>query len=91
MSILSRVSPSRLAAILVLAAPAAALAQEPTQTGTGGGPASTFYAPNTSPVGRVMPPGRAGAPNQQDADRTTQREKEADNIMRGICIGCGAK
>jgi len=85
------ISPPRLAALLVLAMPVAALAQEATQTGTGGGPTSTFYAPNTSSVGRVMPPGRGAGQGPQDADRTTAREKEADNIMRGICIGCGAK
>ena len=81
------------AAALGLAMPTAAFAGDPTVTGTGGGPTSTFYAPNTSPVGRVMPPGRgagpeSGAPNR---DRPAAQQREADNIMRGICIGCGAK
>jgi len=83
----------RLAAILGLAMPAAALAQSPTETGTGGGPTSTVYAPNTSPVGRVMPPGRGAAPDSgvPSRDKSTAQQQEADNIMRGICIGCGAK
>ncbi|GEP09469.1 hypothetical protein [Methylobacterium gnaphalii] len=70
----------------------AALAQEPAQTGTGTGPASTIKAPNTTAVGQTKPPGAAAAP-----DRTESREargdamKRDDKVMKGICIGCGTK
>lgn len=66
----------------------AALAQKPVdQTGTGGGPASTVTAPNTSSVGQTMPrPG--GRDVDRNLDRKTQDDKKADKIMDGICKGC---
>ena len=74
----------------VLAAPA--FAQAPAQTGTGGDPASSVYAPNTSAVGRTMPPaGGGGARRERDAnnpDRETAMERKNDKIDTGICIGC---
>lgn len=77
-------------AALALAAPTGVLAQA--QTGTGGGPSSTVTAPNTSTVGRTMPPSGAGgaAPREDRTERTPQM-REDDRIQKGICIGCGAK
>lgn len=63
-----------------------------TRTGTGGGPASTATAPNTSSIGRVMPPSRgAGAATPSDRRNRTKREVQNDRLMRGICIGCNAR
>ncbi len=77
-------------AALALAAPSAARAQA--QTGTGGGPSSTITAPNTSTVGRTMPPSSgAGSATANDRTERTQQMKEDDRIQKGICIGCGAK
>ncbi|WP_238184165.1 hypothetical protein [Methylobacterium trifolii] len=76
--------------LTVLGAPSAARAQA--QTGTGGGPASTVTAPNTSTVGRTKPPGAAaGAETPGDRRERTPEEKQNDKIQKGICIGCGAK
>lgn len=77
---------SVLAPLLVSAASAEA------RTGTGGGPGSTATAPNTSSVGRVMPPSRgAGAATPDERRRLTPREAQNDRIMRGICIGCSPR
>ncbi|WP_238272224.1 hypothetical protein, partial [Methylobacterium cerastii] len=63
-----------------------ALAQA--ETGTGGGAASTVTAPNTSRVGRTMPPSTgAGAATADDRRTRTPNEKQDDQLMRGICIG----
>lgn len=71
----------------VFAAPA--FAQGPAQTGTGGDPASTIYAPNTSSVGRTMPPAGGGERRDPSSiDRETAMEKKDDKIDTGICIGC---
>lgn len=79
-----------LAFLLPVLATGPALAQA--QTGTGGGPASTATAPNTSSVGRVMPPSRgAGAETPDDRRVRTPREAENDKLMRGICIGCAPR
>ncbi|MBE7201726.1 MAG: hypothetical protein INR70_28520, partial [Parafilimonas terrae] len=43
-------------ALLTLGAVAPLPARAQAQTGTGGGPTSTVTAPNTSAVGRTMPP-----------------------------------
>lgn len=76
-------------AVLALA-PATAFAQA--RTGTGDGPDSTVTAPNTSVVGRTMPPGRgAGATTADDRRERAREEKEDDMISQGICIGCGPK
>ena len=78
--------------ILILLAPAAASAQTAV-TGTGGGPASTIYAPNTSSVGQTMPPaGAAGtATAGSSREARTAQEKADDKITQGICIGCAPK
>jgi hypothetical protein len=79
--------PSILALVLM-----SALAPAQSQTGTGRGPASTATAPNTSSVGRVMPPSRgAGAATPNDRRDRTKREVKNDRLMRGICIGCNAR
>ncbi|MGV7030616.1 hypothetical protein [Methylobacterium symbioticum] len=75
-------------AIVALALPSAAFAQA--QTGTGGGPTSTVTAPNTSSVGRTMPPAAGAGPREERTERTPQM-KDDDRIQKGICIGCGAK
>ena len=82
---------SLLAVTLAALIPAGhALAQA--QTGTGGGPNTTITAPNTSSVGQTVPrPGAGGANNLGDRETRTANEKKDDQIMRGICIGCGAK
>ncbi len=82
-----------IAAILVGAFGASAVrAQEPAETGTGGGPATTIYAPNTSSVGKTKPPGAAaGAGEREDQDARTVEQKKTDDVMKGICIGCGVK
>jgi hypothetical protein len=79
-----------LSILLPLLAATAAAAQA--QTGTGGGPATTAPAPNTSSVGRVMPPSRgAGEATPDDRRERTPQEAQNDKVMRGICIGCAAK
>ncbi|GJD61935.1 hypothetical protein [Methylobacterium frigidaeris] len=77
---------------LGLLAPLPALAQQNavSETGTGGGPASTIRAPNTSAVGQTVPkPGTLG-PDETGTvtPRNRQEEKREDQIMKGICIGC---
>ncbi len=78
------------AAALTAALTASASAESPAQTGTGGGAHSTIYAPNTSPVGRTMPPAGAGGARRDadNPDRETSMEKKNDKIDTGICIGC---
>lgn len=87
---------TRLSLILSLAvfapalAPAAAFAQA--QTGTGDGPGTTVTAPNTSVVGRTMPPGRgAGSATADERRERTPQQMQDDKISQGICIGCGPK
>ncbi len=76
-------------AALILSASTAAWAQAPSETGTGGGPASTARAPNTTAVGQTKPPGSAAAPEgPQDRQRRDEIEKKNDAIQSGICIGC---
>lgn len=76
---------------LGLLAPLPAFAQASvSETGTGGGPASTIRAPNTSAVGQTVPkPGSLG-PDETGTvtPRNRQEEKREDQIMKGICIGC---
>ena len=74
---------------VALMAPSSALAQA--QTGTGGGPASTITAPNTSSVGQTVPRGGGAATEGSRADQRTEQQKAEDKISRGICIGCGPK
>ncbi len=77
--------------VLGLIAPLPALAQASvSETGTGGGPASTIRAPNTTGTGQTVPkPGTLG-PDETGTvtPRNRQEEKREDQIMKGICIGC---
>ncbi|WP_232631203.1 hypothetical protein [Methylobacterium sp. Leaf118] len=83
-----------LAAVLTAALTAPAAAQTPSQTGTGGGAGSTVTAPNTSAVGRTMPPTGGGGVERIDRSesrsigRETAVERKNDKIDTGICIGC---
>ncbi|AWN52833.1 hypothetical protein [Methylobacterium sp. 17Sr1-1] len=76
---------------LALLGPLPALAQPSvSETGTGGGPASTIRAPNTSAVGQTVPKPGALGPDETGTvtPRNRQEEKREDQIMKGICIGC---
>lgn len=65
------------------------LAQRPAETGTGGGPASTVKAPNTTSVGQTKPPGTAAAPESSgEREGRARMEKKNDAIETGICVGC---
>ncbi|MEH3119074.1 MAG: hypothetical protein PGN25_16170 [Methylorubrum populi] len=77
-------------AAMATAFAASAAAQAPTQTGTGGGPGSTIYVPNTSSVGRTMPPAGGGGERRDStvSERESRMEKKDDKIDTGICIGC---
>ncbi|GJD47535.1 hypothetical protein OPKNFCMD_0243 [Methylobacterium crusticola] len=85
------VTPLRAAAALAallwpLAVPAQGL---PDRTGTGGGPAATITAPNTSAVGRTKPPsGGSDAELDRGIQERTREERLNDRIDTGICIGC---
>lgn len=81
-----------LAAALGVIVATAATAQTP-QTGTGGGPTSTVTAPNTSAVGRTMPPAGGGLDRidrseSRSIERESRTERRNDKIDTGICIGC---
>lgn len=82
--------PLRFAAAVALALMACpAHAQDAAATGTGGGPASTLRAPNTTAVGQTKPPGSAGAPAEEgERNRLDRLERKGDSIQSGICIGC---
>lgn len=84
------IAPLFSAAALTLALAAPAVAQAPAQTGTGGDPTSTIYAPNTSSVGRTMPPAGGGGTRRDgnEPGRETSMERKDDKIDTGICIGC---
>ncbi|WP_311275890.1 hypothetical protein [Methylobacterium sp. WCS2018Hpa-22] len=56
-------------------------------TGTGGGPETTVTAPHTSTTGQTVPPGAAGAPIV-DPNERTDRQKQLDRVLNGICRGC---
>lgn len=83
---------TRILSALALSAVVTPLAatETPYQTGTGGGPTSTIYAPNTSSVGRTMPPAGAGGERRDSTnmDRESRMERKDDKIDTGICIGC---
>lgn len=78
------------AAALMAALTLSAAAEPAARTGTGGGAESTIYAPNTSSVGRTMPPAGGGGVRREpeSRDRETTMEKKNDKIDTGICIGC---
>ncbi|GEP01288.1 hypothetical protein [Methylobacterium haplocladii] len=62
------------------------------ETGTGGGPASTVTAPHTTSVGQTKPPGAAAGPGPSEGrEARTEQMRKDDQIMKGICIGCGTK
>lgn len=69
---------------------ATAVAAQAPQTGTGGSPTSTVTAPNTSAVGRTMPPAGGGLDRgeSRSIERETRTERKNDKIDTGICIGC---
>ncbi|AWB19962.1 hypothetical protein DA075_02620 [Methylobacterium currus] len=76
---------------LGLLAPLPALALDSvSETGTGGGPASTIRAPNTTGTGQTVPKPGALGPDATGTvtPRNRQEEKREDQIMKGICIGC---
>lgn len=83
-----------LAAVLTASVALPAAAQGPSQTGTGGNATSTVTAPNTSAVGRTMPPAGGGGTDRIDRsesrsiDRETAMDRKNDKIDTGICIGC---
>jgi hypothetical protein len=90
MEITMRLSQAAAVVVTVMLAATAAQAQDqPDQTGTGGGPLSTQRAPNTSTVGRTMPPSRDASPATTGAiERRTPQQRRNDEISKGICIGC---
>lgn len=81
---------STLAVALPLAAlPAAAWAQDPDRTGTGGGPTTTITAPYTNREGVTKPPGTALGPRDLSASGAERREERAvERIESSICTGC---
>ena len=86
MNIRSLLTPSLL---LSLFAPLPALAQNAAQIGTGGGPASTARAPNTTATGQTVPrPGTLNRDETGSIQRRTPQQQEDDTITKEICIGC---
>ena len=66
-----------------------AFADPASQTGTGGGPASTAKAPHTATTGQTVPNPSALNPNETGSiDRRSRNEERNDAITSGICIGC---
>lgn len=60
--------------------------------GTTGGRGSSITAPNTTSVGRTKPAGSAVPPEtREQRDSRLERQKDTDQILKGICIGCGAQ
>lgn len=59
----------------------------PALTGTGGGPETTVTAPYTAPTGRTVPDGAAAAPTNDPSVRT-ERQRDFDRVLEGICVGC---
>ncbi len=81
--------PTRPVALLAAALPAAAWAQGPDRTGTGGGPATTITAPYTNREGVTKPPGAALGPDDERARTVQRREEHAiERIENSICSGC---
>ncbi len=82
---------ARIAAGLSLAAGLACLAgageARAAVTGTGGGPETTITAPHTRPSGQTVPPGASAAPTH-DPEARTERHRELDRVLNGICRGC---
>ncbi|MCJ2085972.1 hypothetical protein MKK88_08180 [Methylobacterium sp. E-005] len=77
-----------LAASLTFAA-VPAFADPISETGTGGGPASTAKAPHTTATGQTVPNPTALNPKETGSiDRRSTNEEHNDAITRGICIGC---
>ncbi|WP_236960861.1 hypothetical protein [Methylobacterium durans] len=63
------------------------LAAEAARTGTGGGPETTVTAPHTAVSGQTVPPGAAAAPTTDPGART-QRQRDLDRVLGGVCTGC---
>lgn len=77
-----------MAAALTLAS-VTAWADPVSQTGTGGGPATTAKAPHTAATGQTVPnPGALGPNETGSIERRDAVEDRNDAITRGICIGC---
>ena len=76
--------------VLLLAnLPAAAHAQAPDLTGTGGGPTTTITAPYTDREGVTKPPGAALGPRDMSSAAAERREERViDRIENSICTGC---
>jgi hypothetical protein len=81
--------PTLSVALLLAALPAAAWAQDPDRTGTGGGPATTVTAPYTNREGVTKPPGAALGPRDVSSATAERREDRAiERIENSICTGC---
>ncbi len=84
----------RMSTIVVMTAALAlgsvpAWADPASETGTGGGPASTAKAPHTAATGQTVPnPGALNPKETGSIDRRSVNERQDDAITRGICIGC---
>lgn len=75
------------AAFTLAAVPA--FADPVSETGTGGGPASTAKAPHTATTGQTVPnPGALGPRETGSIEHRSTNEEHNDAITRGICIGC---
>jgi hypothetical protein len=81
--------PTILALTATLAFAVPAFADPVSETGTGGGPASTAKAPHTTATGQTVPnPGALNPSETGSIDRRSTNEERNDAITRGICIGC---
>lgn len=63
------------------------LTARPALTGTGGGPETTITAPYTAPTGQTLPPGSGAAPMLDPSERT-ERQRNLDRVLDGICDSC---
>lgn len=75
--------------LLLATLPAAAHAQAPDLTGTGGEPTTTITAPYTDREGVTKPPGAALGPRDRpSADAQRREERAIERIEDSICTGC---
>lgn len=63
------------------------LGARPALTGTGGGPETTVTAPYTAPTGQTVPDGAAASPTNDPSVRS-ERQRDLDRVLEGICVGC---
>lgn len=82
-----RITAGILSSLAGLVLGAGGLAARPALTGTGGGPETTITAPYTTSTGQTVPPGRARRP-EADTDARTERQRDLDRVLDGICTGC---